>query len=242
MTTRKQRGRATSFGDPLGQAIADNWFRASRPGKLWIHNTYGPKEEMPVSAYFRDFETMPLLEHIALHHCKGKIADIGAGAGSHALWLQENGFEVTAFEISPLAASVIRDRGVLAVCEQNIFKYAGPGFDTLLLLMNGIGLCQSLDGLDLFLDKAKKWVRPGGQILFDSSDITYLYKDALPHDHRYYGEIDYQYQYKRTRSEWFSWLYIDRTTLGRRATQQGWTMNVITEDEFGQYLVSLQQS
>lgn len=242
MTTKKQAGRATSFGDPLGQAIADYWFQVKKPGKLWIHNTYGPKEEMPVSAYFRDLAQMPALEHIALHHCKGKIADIGAGAGSHALWLQENGYEVSAFEISPLAVAVVRDRGILSVHEQDIFKYTGPAFDTLLLLMNGIGLCQSLDGLDLFLEKAKTWVRPGGQILFDSSDIAYLYKDALPDDHRYYGEIDYQYQYKRTRSEWFSWLYIDRTTLRRRAMQCGWTMHLITEDQFGQYLVSLQES
>lgn len=242
MKTKKKAERATSYGDPLGQAIADYWSGAARPGKLWIHNTYGRKEEMAVNTYFRDFEQMPALEHIALHHCRGQVADIGAGAGSHALWLQLNGYDVTAFEISPLASAVIRERGVLSVNEQNIFRYGGPPFDTLLLLMNGIGLCQSLDGLDLFLEKAKAWIRPGGQILFDSSDIAYLYKDALPDSRRYYGEIDYQYQYKRQRSEWFSWLYIDRNTLRQRALQQGWTMNVITEDSYGQYLVRLKQS
>lgn len=242
MITHASAQEDFGLSDPLGQAMADYFSGKQKTSRLWIHNTYGAKEEMPVATYFRSYEAMPSLEQVALKRCAGRIADIGAGAGSHSLWLQQNGYDVTAFEVSPLACSVIRARGLRNLFEQDIFRYEGTPFDTLLLLMNGIGLCQSLDGLDLFLSNAKKWLHKNGQLLFDSSDIAYLYKDSLPGNHRYYGEIDYQYQYKKRRSDWFSWLYIDRNTLQHHASRLGWKMEVITEDPYGQYLVQLKQS
>ena len=60
-------------------------------------------------------DKMPELEWIALQHCRGRILDIGAGAGSHSLALQQLGQEVTALEISPLAAGIIKARGVSQV-------------------------------------------------------------------------------------------------------------------------------
>ncbi|RYE18513.1 MAG: SAM-dependent methyltransferase, partial [Sphingobacteriales bacterium] len=95
------------MSDILGQAL-QNYFHKTGRHKLWIHNQYGPKEEMPVAAYFRDEEDMPDLEWCALDHCRGQVLDIGAGAGSHALVLQQRGVDVTALEISPLATQVMR--------------------------------------------------------------------------------------------------------------------------------------
>ncbi len=135
--------------DVLGDALSDHYHQTST-GKLWVHNTYGPKEEMPVDVYFRAMEDMPELEWIALQNCKGKILDIGAGAGSHALALQQIGLEITALDISPKAANIMALRGVRNIIQQDFFALdTGSGarpFDTLLLLMNGIGLAGSLTG------------------------------------------------------------------------------------------------
>ncbi len=86
--------------DVLGQAIAA-YHRTASTAKLWVHNRYGPKEDMPVKIYFRQAADMPELEWVALQNCKGKVLDIGAGAGSHALLLQQMGLTVTALDISP---------------------------------------------------------------------------------------------------------------------------------------------
>src|ERR1700761_6126978 len=135
--------------DVLGEAISDYYHHTS-PGKLWVHNKYGPREQMPVDVYFRSLDDMPELEWIALQQCRGRILDIGAGAGSHALALQRLGQDVTALEISPLSVAVMEERGVGKICCADFFAFSGEVYDTLLLMMNGIGLAASLDGLRLF--------------------------------------------------------------------------------------------
>ncbi|GAB2688614.1 class I SAM-dependent methyltransferase [Mucilaginibacter koreensis] len=226
------------FIDVTGQAIHD-FFTANRPAKLFINNKYGSKEEMPVSTYFRNEQDMPELELVALQHCKGHILDIGAGAGSHALILQQRGFDVVALDISPLSVKTMQDRGVNnAVCA-DIFSYENPPFDTLLLLMNGIGLSGTLDGLSSFLEHAKLLMNTDGQILLDSSDVSYLYGYQPKPKHKYYGEVDYQYIYKSRKTDWFTWLYIDSDTLTRIANVQGWQTEILFDDGYDQYLAKL---
>jgi SAM-dependent methyltransferase len=226
--------------DVLGQAIFDHYHKL-KPATLWIHNQYGPKEEMPVDTFFRDVDDMPDLELFAINECKGKVLDIGAGAGSHALFLQDRNVDVTAIDISPLAVQVMQGRGVKKAFEADIYTYHPGKFDTLLLLMNGIGLAGDLDGLKKLLMHFKSLLNTDGQILFDTSDINYLYEGKLPLD-KYYGEIAYQYQYKQLKTDWFKWLYIDKQTLTKTAAEVGFSVEVLVEDEYDQYLIRLIQS
>jgi SAM-dependent methyltransferase len=168
-----------------------------------------------------------------------EVLDIGAGAGSHALVLQQRGFDVTALEISALAADVMQARGVKKVVTADIFEYNDHKYDTLLLLMNGIGLTGTLSNLKTFLQHAKLLLNKGGQLLFDSSDIAYLYEGNLPDTGKYYGELSYQYQYSRQTTDWFPWLYVDEKTLTTIAKEAGYMdMEVLLEDEYQQYMVS----
>ncbi|MEO6524634.1 MAG: class I SAM-dependent methyltransferase [Mucilaginibacter sp.] len=224
--------------DILGQALHDLYFQ-NNPDTLWIHNHYGPKEEMPVETFYRTPDEMPELELIALKECRGKVLDIGAGAGSHALYLQQLGFDVTALDISGMGVKVMKDRGVFDAVEVDIFAYRESKYDTLLLLMNGIGLAGSLDNLRNLLSHFKTLLKPGGQLLFDSSDIAYLYEDDIPEGDQYYGELSYQYEYKDQKTDWFNWLYIDQQTLTNMATKEGWIVEILFEDEYDQYLVRL---
>ncbi len=224
--------------DIYGQALQD-FFDGKQEHQLWLNNNYGGPEEMPVEVFFRPEAEMPEAELLALHLCRGKVLDIGAGAGSHALVLQEQNFEVTALEISPGAASVMQKRGVKTVVQQDVFQYKTKKFDTLLLLMNGIGLTQNLAGLDRFLQHAKQLLLPGGQLIFDSSDIAYLYEGLPFPKNKYYGEISYQYQYKNQLGEWFNWLYIDQKTLIKTASKNGWVCEILYEDDMDLYLAKL---
>ncbi len=227
------------MSDVLGRAIYDHYHKTN-PAKLWIHNQYGPKEEMPVKTFFRTGNELPDLEWLALNNCRGKVLDIGAGAGSHPLLLQQSGIDVTAIDISPLAVKVMQDRGVTNAYEQDIFSYnPSVKYDTLLLLMNGIGLSGSLAGLTQLLIHLKGLLNTGGQILFDSSDISYLYENINKPTDKYYGEIAYQYQYKNLKTTWFNWLYIDKDTLNGVAKETGFKAKVLLEDDYDQYLAQL---
>lgn len=224
--------------DVLGRAIADHYYNTS-PGRLWVYDTIGPRVEMEVGIYFRSWPQMPPLEQIALLECRGRILDIGAGAGSHALELQRRRKDVTALDISPLAVKVMKDRGVEQAIAGDIFSYAEGRYDTLLLLMNGIGLVGDTSGLRRFLHHAADLLNPGGQLLFDSSDVAYLYEDSpMPEEH-YYGEIVCRYGYKRLKTEPFLWLYIDLRTLREIAESEGWQSDLLFEDDHDQYLIRL---
>ena len=221
--------------DLPGKAIHDFHF-TDRRKKLFVHDEFGPKVEMPVSYYFRNFKKMPELERVAIENCRGKILDIGAAAGSHALELKRRGYNVTALEISPLACEVMEDRGVPNVICDDLFIFEGQKYDTLLLLMNGIGISSTLTGFSDFLKKADSLLNPGGQIIFDSCDIAYMYEDGAMPDSHYYGEIKTRYEFDRQLTDWFHWLYLDSETMTRIAGESGFRAEIIFEDENDQYL------
>lgn len=223
--------------DVFGKALTD-FYKTGEADTLWLHNSYDEPEEMPVDFFFRDDEDMPVLELQALQMCKGKVLDIGAGVGSHALVLQAFNVDVTAIDISEAAVKIMSDRGVKKALHQDIFNYKEK-FDTILMLMNGIGLTGTLPGFKDFLIKLKSLVNPDGQVLFDTSDIAYLYEDLPKPQNQYYGEVSYQYEYKGVKGNWFNWLYIDQQTLEEIAKETGWTSEIVFDDDEDQYLVRL---
>lgn len=225
--------------DVYGQALYDFYYQRNHP--LLLYNNYGPVEEMPLDLFFRDKRKMPTIETMAMSLCTGKVLDIGAGVGSHALILQQQGIDVTAIEQSPLAVEIMKKRGVKKAIAGDIFGFDQERYDTLLLLMNGIGLVGDLKGLEIFLEHVKKLLLPGGQLLFDSCDILYLYQGGPTPGNHYYGEISFQYEYKKKKGLWFKWLYVDQQTLEKTAVKTGWESEVLYEDDKDQYLVRLRQ-
>jgi SAM-dependent methyltransferase len=230
--------------DPLGQAIA-SFYAGQHNAAITVVSNIAEDDEIPVAYLFRDFGNMPELEQIALESCRGKVLDIGAGAGSHALWLQENGFDVSALEISGKAADVIKARGIKDVVNADFWQYNPPvKFDTLLLLMNGIGLAGTLDRLPDFLGRLKSWLNPGGQVLLESSDILYMYEEedgsiALDLNGPYYGQIEYQMDFGDLKGKPFPWLFIDFLLLEEYAINSGFKIECLFEGENGEYLARL---
>ena len=224
--------------DLPGKAIYDYHFLKSRK-KLFVHDTFGPKVEMPVSYYFRSYKQMPELDKKALDLCRGKILDIGAAAGSHSLELQKKNKDCMALEISLLACEVMKDRGVQQVLCADFFRYDKEQFDTLLLLMNGIGICGSLHGFRKFLAHAKMLLKENGQIIFDSCNIAYMYEEEEFPQQQYYGEFTYHYEYDKAFTDAFQWLYLDSATLKQIAAEENWRVRIVQEDDRHQYLAVL---
>ena len=220
----------------LGSAWLDYWHE--RPvAPLLIHTSYGTVEEMPVDYFFREINSFPSVEQYALRLCQGPVLDVGAGVGGHALFLQQQGLTVTTLEMSSAGVKIQQERGVERIIHTDYREYQGKGFDTVLLLMNGIGIVGSLTGLRDFFQLAKGWISPVGQLLFDSSDIAYLYEDIDRPANGYYGEVRYQYEYRGCLGEWFSWLYVDEVTLQQVAQEAGWLTQIVFQDDQDQYLV-----
>lgn len=224
--------------DVYGRALHD-YYRRGYASKLKLYTSYGKREIMPVDWFFREEEDFPELEWKALEKVKGSVLDIGAGAGSHAVYLADHGYEVHTLDSSAFCARIMRERGLPFVYQQSLWEPIDKRFDTLLMLMNGIGLVGRLEGLRHFLAYSRRLLRPGGQIIFDSSDLSYLYPEQKLSLYPYLGEIYYMYEYQGKKGRPFNWLFIDPQTMKKYAAESGWKMNIIFEDSQEQYVAVL---
>ena len=230
--------------DPMGAAIRD-YQNNGKASRLRVLSSMFDEDEMPVAHLFRTFNQMPRLEQKALSMAKGRVLDIGAGAGCHALALQERGLEVKAIDISPLSCEVMKERGVKNAECVNLFNPQLQGkYDTLLLLMNGTGIAGKLNRLSMLLNRLKELLAEGGQILIDSSDLKYIYENEdgsmdIDLNAPYYGEVDYQIQYKNVKGEPFDWLYTDPMLLASISKQCGLNCEIVEEGENYDFLARL---
>lgn len=169
------RGRRPDGGDEppslelYGRALRD-YHAGDRDAVMLLHSSLGEHDEIPASLFFREPDDFFPFEEAALALARGRILDAGAGTGVHALRLERRGLDVTAVEIVAAAAEIMRDRGVRRVVEGDMFELDLGRFDTVLMLMNGIGPVGTLVGLERFLERAGRLLRPGGQILVDSGE------------------------------------------------------------------------
>ena len=229
--------------DPMGAAIYDYYVNGNAD-TLIVHSSMFDDDEIPVESLFRSFEEMPQLERIALEEAQGRILDVGAGSGCHSIALQQLGKSATAIDISPLSVEVMKRRG-LDARQVNLFdENFTEKFDTVLMLMNGTGIIGTLDNMPAFFERMKQLLAPGGCILVDSSDLRYLYEEEdgsfmidLADD--YYGQLDYRMEYKDVLGESFDWLYVDFETLAIYAEENGFTVELVEEGEYYDYLAKL---
>lgn len=233
-----------SENDPMGAAIAD-FFNHKKADRLRVFSSQFDEDEIPVSQLFRNQKLMPIIERTAIKQAYGRILDVGAGSGCHALALQEIDKDVCAIDISPLSVEVMQKRGVKDARLINLFDESfTETFDTILMLMNGSGIIGRLNNMPMFFQRMKRLLRPNGCILMDSSDLRYLFEEEdgsflmdLAGD--YYGEIDFQMQYKEIKSDSFDWLYVDFHTLSLYAAECGFNAELIKEGKHYDYLAKL---
>lgn len=229
--------------DPMGQAI-DDFHRNKKLAKLLNATQYTTEDEFPIPYLFRTWNEMPAMEQKALTLATGEILDVGAAAGCHSLYLQSKGKSVTAVENSQLSVQVMRERGVQRILESDFYDVRDVKFDTMLLLMNGIGIAGSLAGLPAFFNHCRSLLKPNGQILFDSSDLIYLFTNddgscELDLNGSYYGEVVFTMRYRRIRATPFPWLYVDFSTISDYAQANGFNCELVLEGEHFDYLARL---
>ena len=234
--------------DLFGKAILDFQTNNS-PEDLITETSISEEDEMSIEYLFRTYNEMPKLEQKALQLAKGKILDVGCGAGSHSLYLQnERNLEVYSIDISPNAIEACNQRGLKNTQVQNILEMDSDNpenkFDTILLLMNGTGIFGTLKETTSFLQKLKSLLKPDGQILIDSSDIIYMFDNDedggkwIP-SNGYYGELTFTIRYKNEKEDEFPWLYLDYNTLQNAAFANGLKSELIIEGEHYDYLAKL---
>ena len=231
------------MGDVFGKAIRA-YYQGDLDAEIIVQTNVAEDETLPASYFFREDENFPEYEKIALSACVGRVLDLGAGAGCHSLFLQNSGFDVTSVELSSGAAEVMQIRGLKNVRNCSILDLPFEKFDTILLLMNGIGMAKTLEDLPDFFQHLKNYLSPNGQILLDSTDLQYLYMDEegamwIDLNADYYGNVEYSLLYHETEKETFPWLYVDPENLSLIAKDSGFESEILLQDEDHHYLARL---
>jgi 2-polyprenyl-3-methyl-5-hydroxy-6-metoxy-1,4-benzoquinol methylase len=140
--------------DLFGKAILDFQTNTS-PEDLITETNISEADEMSVAYLFRKYHEMPKLEKKALQLAKGKVLDVGCGAGSHSLYLQEKDLDVAPIDISENAVKACQLRGLKNAKVVNVLDVENEKFDTILLLMNGTGIFGTLSETSKYLQKLK---------------------------------------------------------------------------------------
>jgi len=231
---------------PYALALRD-YAAGDLEAKLMLHSSLGEYDEMPLSWFFRGPDEFFPFDTAALELCSGRVLDAGAGTGVHALALQERGLEVVAIDALPEAVEVMKVRGVKDARIGDMFDVGSDQFDTILMLMNGIGPVGRLSELNRFLDRAGGMLKRGGKILVDSGEAEYQTPPPEapvpgwpPEKPAFAGDAWIQLAYRGEWGEPFRELYLDASTLRHYVERKGWNCQLVFQDDDTSYLARLQ--
>jgi SAM-dependent methyltransferase len=228
---------------PLGAALLA-FHNGRHDAVLGIESDVFDSEDVAVRLYYRpDEDPLPDLDRRALDRCTGRVLDAGAGAGRHALDLQCRGLEVTALDVSTDAVRVMQDRGISDVRQGDIYTSDLGTYDTILLLMNGIGLAGGPEGLKKLFDRFRRLLRSSGRVIFDAAGLdAAVLKDEFEElaemaiGRPQLGEVFFRLTFDDLQGSWYPWLFPTSTQLAKAARDAGFEFTIIGRGARGAFL------
>ena len=208
-------------------------------------STFGP------AAYFAGIRRWPKTERRAIRLARGRVLDVGCGAGRVALHLQERGHEVVAIDVSPLAVDVSRRRGVRDVRELSVTQVSRTlgSFDTIVMLGNNFGLMGSARRAPWLLRRLRSITSDGARILAESVDP---YRTENPQHLEYQGrnrargrmpgQLRIRLRHGHYKTPWFDYLLVNADEMAQLARSGGWTLREVIDESETVYVGVLERT
>lgn len=195
--------------------------------------------------YFETFDRWPEFERRAMDYVRGNVLDIGCGAGRHALYLQENGFEVVGLDASPLAIEVCRLRGLRALVNRSVTQIDRSlgTFDTLLMLGNNFGLMGGERRARWLLKRFRAITSSSGRIVAGTMDPYETDKAEHVAYHqlnlrrgRMGGQVRIRVRYRGFKGAWMDYLFVSRQELEALLDGTGWEVTGTIDGDDARYV------
>jgi len=201
--------------------------------------------------YFSEYNDWSEPERRAIDRARGRVLDIGCGAGRHALYLQSKGFDVTGIDNSPGAIEVCRLRGLkraIARPIQEIGKFPKNSFDTILMLGNNFGLFGSAENARLILGEMSRITKPQAQIIagtlnpYKTNKKEHLeYLRFNRRRGRMAGQIRFRIRYGKTVGEWFDYLFVSPEEMEKILKKTDWRVKEFLMSEAANYFAMIEK-
>jgi SAM-dependent methyltransferase len=239
----------TKLQDAFGHAVMD--FHRGMGGWAVVERDDGYIDSSEgIDTYFADSKKWPAHQRKATRLAKGRVLDIGCGAGRHALHLQGKGLDVTGIDESPLAIRVCKERGLKRARVASITRIP-PNlgvFDTILMLGNNFGLFGSRRRARWLLRRFRTLTSDNGRILAESLDpfatknpFHRRYQKSNLDRGRMRGQVRIRLRYQSYVTKWFDYLLVSRKEMQGIVKGTGWKITRHIESGGPLYIAVLEK-
>ena len=240
----------TPAEDAYGAAVRDYWrgkggYEVVERDDGSIDYSSGPP------AYFAEYDEWPPHQREAIGYARGRVLDIGCGAGRHSLYLQKRGHDVVGIDISPAAIEVCRERGLESAFVSSITRIGSDlgTFDTVLMLGNNFGLFGGYARARWLLRRFKAITPTGGRIIAESLDPYdtdnpdhFAYHELNRSRGRMAGQLRLRVRYRTFKTPWFDYLIVSRGEMEDILKGTGWAVSRFLQDEGGPYIAVIERT
>lgn len=195
--------------------------------------------------YFSEFKDWPKIQKQAIKFAKGKVLDVGAGAGRVSLYLQKKGNAVVAIDNSPLAIKVCKKRGVKQakiLPIEKIGTFKPNNFDTVILFGNNFGLFGSYKKAKLLLQKFYKITRKNALIITENVDpyktedpVHLAYHKFNKNRGRMPGQLRIRIRFRNYVGNWFDYLLVSKDEMKKILKGTDWKVKKFINSESYMY-------
>ncbi len=234
--------------DAFGQMIWA-YYKGKEVFEIWERNDGYISVDLP-KTYFLDYEDWPLHQRKAMDFVKGRVLDVGCGAGRHSLYLQKKGFDVLGIDVSPLAVKVCRLRGlkkakVMSIEEVN---FKPSSFDSVIMMGNNFSLFGSFKKARRLLKRLHRVTSRNALIIAETRDPyktdnpAYLeYYELNKKRNRMSGQLRGRVRFERYISKWFDWLMVSKEEMVEILNETGWKVKEFIDSEDSQYIAIIEK-
>jgi SAM-dependent methyltransferase len=240
------------FVDVYGQQLW-SYFKTGEPRSEIIERDDGllSRGQYGGKLYFSEYKDWQKIEKEALKNVRGRVLDIGCGAGRHSLYLQGKGFAVTGIDNSPLAIKICRRRGLKkakVIGIEEVGKFKPDSFDTVIMMGNNFGLFGSFRMAQTLLKKLQRVTSPDALIIAMTRDPYTTTDPAHAAYHkrnrkrgRMAGQLRIRVRFKDVIGNWFDYLLVSKDELRKILKNTGWRVERFIDGNDGQYMMLLRK-